>query len=154
ENRDTNTTFNAGTDVVLAGVKVTLFVDTNSTGGLDAGDVQVATGTTDANGAYSFTGLAPGNYIVRIDQSNFEPGGALENQQGPALSLAGSPDPDNNVDNDDNGIPVTGQGVGSLPITLAYNTEPSAGSGNDTNTTLDFGFAFIPPNQPPVVVAD
>ena len=29
-------------------------------------------------------------------------------------------------------------------ITLAYNTEPTAGTGNDTNTTLDFGFINNP----------
>ena len=36
----------------------------------------------------------------------------------------------------------------SNAITLAYNTRaPAAGTGDDTNTTLDFG--FVTPNQPP-----
>jgi hypothetical protein len=43
------------------------------------------------------------------------------------------------VNNDDNANPVAGNGVVTLPITLGYNTEPTAGVGNDTNFTLDIG---------------
>src|SRR5262249_445236 len=54
-----------------------------------------------------------------------------------------------NIDNDDNGIvigTVAGVSIASLPITLAYNTEPTNGTGNDTNNTLDFGFSSdVPP---------
>ena len=60
------------------------------------------------------------------------------------------PDPDDNVDNDDNGSRVAGQPAFSKAITLAYNTEPTAGTGNDTNNTLDFGFF----NNPPPVLTD
>ena len=63
------------------------------------------------------------------------------------MSSPGNPDPDDNVDNDDNGSRAPGQRcVLSQSITLAYNTEPTAGTGNDTNNTLDFGFfANTPP---------
>jgi hypothetical protein len=44
-----------GTETVLAGVTITLY---------DANGNVVATTTTDANGNYSFTGLAPGSYQV------------------------------------------------------------------------------------------
>ena len=57
------------------------------------------------------------------------------------------PDPDTgdpDVDNDDNGSRAAGQPAFSAAITLAYNTEPTAGTGNDTNTTLDFGFINNP----------
>ena len=42
----------------------------------------------------------------------------------------------------------SGQAAFSKAITLAYNTEPTAGTGNDTNNTLDFGFFS---NPPPVI---
>jgi Ca2+-binding RTX toxin-like protein len=73
---------------------------------------------------------------VRADQSNFDAGGAL---QGTPLSAINTVDPDDNVNNDDNANPVAGNGVVTLPITLGYNTEPTAGVGNDTNFTLDIG---------------
>ena len=139
-----NGTFEAGEGV--NGVAVTLYVDTNNNGVFDPGtDAQIATGTTGANGDYSFAGLAPGDYIVQVDQSNLDAGGALA---AAPFSVAGGSDPDDNVDGDDNGIPLAGQGVVSQAITLAYNQEPTAGTGNDTNTTLDFGFTD---NIPPVI---
>jgi VCBS repeat-containing protein len=148
---DNSGTFNAG-DSGIDGVALTLFADTNHSGVLDAGDTQIATTVTSNNGLYSFTGLAPGDYIVRADQSNFAPGGALA---GVPVAAPGAVDPDNNVDHDSNGIPIAGNGVASLPITLAYNTEPtndSTGHG-DINNTLDFGFQTVPVDQPPVVTA-
>ena len=73
---------------------------------------------------YSFTGLAPGDYIVRVDQNNFIAGGALD-VLATQISSPGNPDPDNNVDNDDNGSRSPGQPAFSQAITLAYNTEPT-----------------------------
>jgi len=39
--------------------------------GLDGGDVQLTTAVTAGGGLYSFIGLAPGNYIVGVNQTNF-----------------------------------------------------------------------------------
>ena len=51
----------------ISGVTVTLYQDNGSSPGIwDAGDAQVTTKVTDANGYYLFTGLAAGNYVVRI----------------------------------------------------------------------------------------
>ncbi len=66
-----NGVFDAGTDTGINGVALTLFAD-DGDGVFDAGDTQIATTTTAGGGLYSFTGLAPGNYIVRVDQSNFD----------------------------------------------------------------------------------
>jgi len=132
----------------IDGVALTLFADTNGSGGLDGGDAQLATTTTTGGGLYSFIGLAPGNYIVGVSQTNFTGGGALVVFPN---SSAGSVDPDDNADGDDNGGTiggVAGISFASLPITLAYNTEPTNGAGNDTNNTLDFGFLSIPPTTP------
>src|SRR5262249_53891793 len=57
-------------------------------------------------------------------------------------------DPDGNVDNDNDAQPLSGGIVVTKAITLAYNTEPTAGTGNDTNNTLDLGFVQ---NQPPTI---
>jgi uncharacterized repeat protein (TIGR01451 family) len=43
-----------------------------------ADDALEDTTTTAADGSYLFTGVAPGEYIVQLDTSNFAPGGALE----------------------------------------------------------------------------
>lgn len=97
--------FNAG-DTGIDGVTVTLFADTNANGVYDAGtDTQIGSPVTTAGGGvYSFASLAPGDYIVRIDASNFTSGGALVGR----VVAAGGGDPDNDIDNDSNGIDGAG----------------------------------------------
>ena len=79
------------------------------------------------SGVYQFTGLLARRYIVRVDASNFGPARRLT----ASVSITGGGDPDDDLDNDDNGVddaaPAT-NGIRSLPITLAYNTEITAGS--------------------------
>ncbi|MGA9581482.1 MAG: Ig-like domain-containing protein [Allosphingosinicella sp.] len=138
--------YDAGTDTGIVGVVVDLYADTNDSGGWDAGDVFLGTTTTLAGGLYSFAGLAPGDYVVVIKSTNFDSGGVLEGK----VSVAGGVDPDDNVENDDNGIAgVTGLGsaIAAQTISLDYNSEPTPGTGNDTNNSLDFG--FIAPNAAP-----
>jgi hypothetical protein len=53
------------TESGVANLSMQLWRSTNLTRG-DADDTQVTTMLTDWNGAYQFTGLAPGNYFVRI----------------------------------------------------------------------------------------
>jgi len=116
---------------------------------LDSTNTVIATTTTDANGNYLFDNLIPGDYIVRIPASNFAAGGPLEDwvsstgTNGSATGLyEAAPDPDNDVDNDDNGSFNSGAVV-SAPITLSLNGEPdTAVDGDDTygNMTVDFGF--------------
>jgi hypothetical protein len=143
-----------GTEAGVAGVTLSLFVDANNDDAPDTPGTPLVTGVlTNGSGDYSFTGLAPGNYIVRVDQDNFDAGGnvSLLTLQISPVTSPDYPDPDDNVDNDDNGGPHTpGTASFSKAITLAYNTEPTAGTGNDTNTTLDFGFM----NNPPPVIHD
>ncbi|HEY5720975.1 MAG TPA: tandem-95 repeat protein [Allosphingosinicella sp.] len=149
---DLDDLYDAGEGVV--GVALELYADTNDSGGWDAGDVLLGSTTTIANGAYSFAGLAPGDYIVVITAANFGSGGALEDLLIVTNTVA---DPDNNVDNDNNGVAATGGAVASQTITLSYNNEgpsftPGPGVvGEDTNNTLDFGFYA---NQPPVAGDD
>ncbi len=69
----------------LANVQMELYLDANNDGVPDGG--AIATTTTDSTGHYSFTGLAAGNYIVKVASSNFSSGGVLE-----GFTLTGDPD--------------------------------------------------------------
>jgi len=135
-----------GGDTGINGVALTLFADTNANGVFDAGDVQLATTTTLGGGLYSFANLAPGDYIVRVDASNFTGGGALLNR----VTAIGGADPDDNADNDDNGVSAAGGIVVTQAITLTQNGETTLDASNklDINNTLDLGFVEL--NDPPV----
>jgi len=89
--------------------------------------------TTGSDGAYLFTNLAPGDYIVRVT-----PPAGLE----PTI---GGVDPDNDNNKDSNGVAMFGENyVQSLPVTLLNNSEPVNDGDVDTNTnrTVDFGFYY------------
>jgi hypothetical protein len=118
----------------IAGVKVEL---------LNPGGTVLNTSITQANGEYSFTNLANGDYRTRLAATNFNPGGPLA-----GLNPSPNPaaDPNNNVDNDSNGTASGTLGSGGFivtgPVTLAQGSEPSFGidgDGPDSNRTLDFG---------------
>jgi hypothetical protein len=132
----------------IDGVTVELLADANNNTALDNNELTaVATLVTAGGGQYKFTNLTPGNYFVRIAASNFLPNG----QAGGALlncfsSTVSDPTPNNNEDNDDNGIdnatPQTG-GITSGVVSLQPGTEPPAnvdGDDTDGNATVDFGF--------------
>jgi hypothetical protein len=140
QDADVNGAFDAG-DSGIDGVALQLYADTNDDGAYDAGDTLITTTTTAGGGLYSFTALAPGDYLVRIDPAAFA--GPLT---GLGATVAGATDPDDNVDSDNNGVAVSGT-IATRAITLAYNTEPTAGTGNDTNVTLDIG--VFAPNAAP-----
>jgi VCBS repeat-containing protein len=146
---DVSSTFDAG-DAGIANVTLTLFADTNNNGIFDAGDTQIATTTTNGTGLYSFAGLAPGNYIVRVDAGNFA-GGVLAGYKN--VSPTTDSTPNDNINSDNNGQPISGGFVVTNAITLAYNTEPTndATGHGDINNTLDIGFIQ---NRPPVLDLD
>ena len=104
-------------------------------------DSPIASTTTGANGTYNFAGLDPGNYAVVVPASQFQSGAGLF---GLANSTGNDPasDPDDNVDNDDNGTTLASGDVISGTITLESNSEPTNDDDTDsnTNTTVDFGF--------------
>ncbi len=155
---ENNTTVDAGAWFPL-NLGNLVFRDTNNNGVADAGEAGVggvtvellsgttvvATTTTNGTGNYNFPDLTPGDYSVRIPASNFAAGAPLA---GLSSSTGGgsepASDPDNNVDNDDNGTTAAGA-VTSAPVTLARGTEPTTdGDGNNGNLTVDFGFISTP----------
>jgi uncharacterized repeat protein (TIGR01451 family) len=140
---DNDGVFDAG-ETGIAGVAVTLFTDTNNDDSI-VSETQVGTATTDSNGAYLFTGLLPGDYIVRVDASNFTGSGALLGRStSTGNNVSGvAPDPDSpSANGTDKGTAQVDGSVLSLAVTLVGNAEPTNDGDSDANTnrTLDFGF--------------
>jgi uncharacterized repeat protein (TIGR01451 family) len=126
----------------IDGVRLDLYIDANNDG-LPTLDEYLGSTTTSTvsgfSGRYRFSNLAPGNYIVVVDPSNFTGGGALAGKV-TATGNDPAPDPDDDVNGDDNGTTV-GALTASLPITLTNGGEPTSEDGDpNTNLTLDFGF--------------
>ena len=105
-------------------------------------DILVGTDVTDANGNYFVDGLVPGDFYVAIPTVD---------PDFPVSSTGFADNPNDDVDNDDNGIQnAPGEGVWSNVVTLTGNGEPTGepGSGgnqdsdddNNGNMTVDFGF--------------
>lgn len=131
----------------INGVSVDLYELPTAGDSVDlASDTPVATTTTAGNGNYSFPGLAPGHYAVVIPANQFTSGASLF---GYTTSTGNdpAPDPDDNVDDDDNGTVITSgdpainRAIVSGTITLETAGEPIDDDDADpnTNTTLDFG---------------
>jgi len=131
----------------LGGLKVYLFRDRGD-GVADMGDTYLGVMTTEPTGSYKFTQLAAGDYWISISGFQFLPGFAFWGWKS-SLGDALAPDPDNNIDGDDNGTPINISGwphpdVVSGLIHLEYGTEPTSdGDGANDNSTLDFG--LVPP---------
>ncbi len=126
----------------IPGVKLNLYEDVDLNNTFTAGvDRLVDMQTTDSNGMYLFTDLLPGKFIVQVDPGNFSSTGPLSGLRS-SLDGAAAVDPDNDVDNDDNGTPLSGAGVVSQAIMLTGDAEPTndGDTDNDSNRTVDFGF--------------
>jgi uncharacterized repeat protein (TIGR01451 family) len=122
----------------IAGVKLNLYEDTNGDNSYTNGvDQLMGQAVTDANGNYLFQNLFAGKYIVQVDPTNFLTSGKLSGLVS-SLGSALAADPDNNVDNDDNGTALAGAGVVSQAITLTGGAETS--DNGNTNRSVDFGF--------------
>jgi uncharacterized repeat protein (TIGR01451 family) len=129
-----------GAEQGVAGVKMNLYADTDGNNAYTPGvDALVASTTTDSSGKYLFANLTTGNYVVQVDPANFNNGQALVGLQTSNSKTA--TDPDDNIDNDDNGSALAGAGVVSAAISLTAGAEPT-NDGDDatSNRTVDFGF--------------
>jgi cyclophilin family peptidyl-prolyl cis-trans isomerase/protocatechuate 3,4-dioxygenase beta subunit len=129
----------------IAGVKVELLGET--------GDTALKTATTDANGKYLFTGLAAGNYRVRIASDNFTGSGVLLNYTS-SKGTDQAPDPNNDNDNDDNGTPASDGSVITGTITLTVGGEPDGDQDSNSNLSIDFGFVPPPANTALLTLGD
>lgn len=143
-----------------ANVSISIFVDANSDGQPDNLASPLQTMTTDANGYYRFDGLPAGNYVVRVNPSNFTAGGALFWYLGSSGSDAGNTDTSSpGSDNGNNPVPGMYPTAGILSNTVVLGggsgtaepvTETDSGPGaqgtvnNQANVTIDFGFLLRP----------
>ncbi len=59
-----------GTQVGAANVSISLFDDVDNDGVIDAQDRLLDTVTTGSDGTYLFTGVLPGNFVVRVEHPN------------------------------------------------------------------------------------
>jgi uncharacterized repeat protein (TIGR01451 family) len=137
----------------IAGVTVNVYRDTNSNGTFEAGtDTLAGTVTTNPSGNYLFANLAPGTYLVQVADANFATGGALAGfttSTGTNGSLTGpyepAGSPNNDVDNNDDGSALTGQGLVSRGITLQPGAEPVNDGDTDANSNLTVDFGVFQP---------
>lgn len=131
-------------DTGIQGVGLTLFNDLDNDDTIDAGEATGLTATTDANGAYAFTGLLPGNYLVRVDAGNFAGGQPLADLVSSTGNDVGGMAPDPDAPTENNKDKGTAQGDGSVlsrAVTLVGGTETGDGDADaNSNDTIDFGF--------------
>ncbi|MEM7125603.1 MAG: SdrD B-like domain-containing protein [Chloroflexota bacterium] len=149
-----------GSEPGISGVLLKLWSDDDGDGGPDT-DLAI-TATTNISGFYLFDNLTPGDYVVQIPASEFATGKPLEGHSSSTGndSGTGAPDPDNDQNNDDNGIPMGG-GIVSLAVTLTADGEPTDDGGltsgtatnENSNLTVDFGFFQIG-GQPELSLGD
>lgn len=116
------------------GVRVNLYRDNNNDGvyspGVDQFFASTSTYTAGGNpGYYNFSQLPAGKYIVQIDPANFQHGKLLYN----LIASTSVANPDNGVDDDNNGYILAGSGAVSKAITLT----------DKANSSLDFGFTAV-----------
>ncbi len=114
----------------MNGLTVKLYKDVNGDNRPDG--AAIGTTTTNPSGVYNFTNLDEGRYIVGV----VLPFGYMG-----AVATSTSLSPDNNVDNDNNGIiTMDNDEVFTYGITLSANGEPTNdGDGANGNLTLDIG---------------
>jgi SdrD B-like domain/Secretion system C-terminal sorting domain len=117
-----NNGINSGCEEGMRNIAMKLYRDNDNNNVADG--AAIATATTNANGYYCFVNLAPGNYIV---------GAIIPN--GYVSSNVNAEDPDNNINNDDNGSVQLGNEIRGLAITLSIGNEANG----NTNNTYDFG---------------
>jgi SdrD B-like domain/Secretion system C-terminal sorting domain len=120
-----NNGINSNSENGMRNIAMKLYKDNDNNNIADG--AAIAATTTDANGYYIFTNLAPGNYIV---------GAIIPN--GYVSSNVNAADPDNNINNDDNGLVQAGNEIRGLAITLSIGGEQE-GTNNNTNNSYDFG---------------
>ncbi len=128
----------------VAGVTVRLLDASNSEinvgpdGILGTADDAAGGVVTDAGGQYRFQGLPPGDYKVAISSL---PAGVISSGD-PASGAT----PNNDIDNDDNGVGTGNATITSNVVTLAVGTEPITDGDLDDNSNLTVDFGLFSPN--------
>lgn len=124
---DTNGTYGIG-DLAVDGATVRLFTGDGVT--------ELSSVTTGGDGQYQFSGMPAGNYIVRVT-----PPAGFES----TIDSADTTTPNNNIDNNDNGVGVGAGEVSSNPFAMTPGSVGvsnilTVSTGTTRNPSLDFGF--------------
>ncbi|WP_313915898.1 GEVED domain-containing protein [Tahibacter sp.] len=126
----------------ISTVTVVLYRDSDNNGTPDG--AAIATTSTDGNGNYLFAALDPDTYLVEIT-----PPAGYRTSTGSGLppylptgTYEPAPDPDNDVNNDDNGT-LQGAVIRSAPVTLSVGGEPVNDGDADANSNLSVDFGLV-----------
>ena len=126
-----------GSETGIANVIVELY----PSGAVPGIDPPILTDVTDADGLYQFDNLAPGDYFVHIPASEFGAGAPLEDLASSNGNGVFAPDPDDDVQSDDNGTPdLAGGGVSTADVSLTVGGETGDDVNDNNNSTVDLGF--------------
>jgi len=119
--------YDSTADALLSGAVVDLYSGDGSS--------LLASATTASDGLYSFNGQPEGNYIFRVTPPN----GLVS-----TMDRGTTPNPDNNTNNDDNGITadIPGQ-VNSGLLVMNAGEKGASALGLTTDLTVDFGFKSV-----------
>ncbi len=139
---DNDGVFEPATEEGLPGVDVNL---------VDATGNVLDTTVTDSSGHYTFDGLVEGDYGVTVPAPEFADDGSLDGYYS-STGNGDAPDPDDGLDNVDDGDPVSGSGsaVSAELVTLTVGDEPEGETvvatgenlpvDDSANLTVDLGF--------------
>jgi uncharacterized repeat protein (TIGR01451 family) len=142
EDSDNDGRFDAGVEQGIDGVVVNLYLDDDANGVPDG--APVATTTTAGSGLYLFTNLLPSIYLVEIVRPADYVGSTGTGRWGPVGPYEPAPDPDNDVNDDDNGDGTLSAAIRSKPVELQAKMEPANDGDADfnSNLTVDFGLVY------------
>ncbi|HET9032115.1 MAG TPA: GEVED domain-containing protein [Dokdonella sp.] len=125
----------------IPGIPVNLYLDANDDGTPDGPSIDST--VTDANGNYLFSALLPDTYLVEVvAPSRYTVSTGTGRRWLPSGPYEPAPDPDNDIDNDDNGT-LIGTSVWSLPVTLDAKSEPIDDGDTDFNSNLSVDFGLL-----------
>ncbi len=139
-------------DTGIEGVVLNLYsvgIDGDIGGG---DDVLSKTTTTDSDGRWLVQCVAPGDYYIELDSSNFDSGGPLHDF---IEAPEGSDDPTDDVDEDDQqDLIVDGSRFRTNILSVSYLNNPTGETGGHTgsdandNLTIDLGLVIDPASVP------
>ncbi|SFN37083.1 GEVED domain-containing protein [Dokdonella immobilis] len=125
----------------IAGVPVNLYLDANNDGTPDGAAIDST--ATDGNGNYLFSALLPDTYLVEVlAPDRYIVSTGTGRRWLPTGPYEPAPDPDNDLDNDDNGS-LNGASVWSAPVTLVAKGEPTDDGDADFNSNLSVDFGLL-----------
>jgi uncharacterized repeat protein (TIGR01451 family) len=125
----------------IAGLAVNLYLDANNDGTPDGAAIDST--VTDGNGNYLFSALLPDTYLVEVvAPARYIVSTGTGRRWLPSGPYEPAPDPDNDINDDDNGT-ANATSVWSAPVTLTAKGEPTNDGDADFNSNLSVDFGLL-----------